>query len=754
MNPRREKPLKPDQDIPTSSSIVPIHLLLVEDNPGDVRLVHEMLRDQAHIKLEVADGLAACLGRLAQGGIDLVLLDLGLRDSQGLNTLTSVTQAHPEMPVVVLTGLDDDAMALRAVQAGGQDYLTKNTITPEILRRTIRHAIERKQVESQKNAALEALQRSEENFRLSLEDSPLGVRIATAKSETIYANKVFLDLYGYESIDEFNGIPIKERYTPQSYAEFRIRKKARDHSDFGPGVYEINIVRKNKEIRHLQVLRKEVLWNGIKKFQVIYQDITERKRAESQREAAVEALRVNEKKLNEAQVLGQIGNWEYDIKNQKITWSKEVYKLYERDPVLGPPTAEEEAVYYSPEQGQTLRGYKQNAIETGQFFEYDLQATLPSGKQVYLTARLRPIKDAQGHVIKLFGTVQDITERKQTEAALTKSEEKFRKIFYTSPDSMNITHLENGLYISINPGFTRTTGYTEEDIIGKNAIEAKIWDNIEDRQKLVDGLKKDGEVTNLGVAFRTKGNNLRYGLISASIIDLSGVPYILSIIRDITERKQAEEKIRNSLVEKEVLLKEVHHRVKNNLMIIIGLIKMQEAKADNEMFNPLMQELEGRIRSMALVHEGLYKSADLAHVNLQNYIEMMSGQIHAQFGAERDIRFSVQAAGVDVNLDSAVPCGLILNELLTNAFKHGFPDNRPGSGAGNCEINVIVNQAGGMNVLTVADNGVGLPADLDWEKSEALGLRLIKMLSKQINSSIELDRSTGTVFRLKFPIAV
>ena len=482
-------------------------------------------------------------------------------------------------------------------------------------------------------------------------------------------------------------------------------------------------------------------------------DITERKQAESQREAALEELQVSEKKLNEAQALGQIGNWEYDINTQKITWSKQVYKLYERDPVLGPLTAEEEAVYYSPEQAQTLRGYTRNAIETGQFFEYDLQATLPSGKRVYLSARMRPIKDAQGHVIKLFGIVQDITESKLAEEALTKSEEKFRKVFNTSPDSVGITRLEDGMYLSINPGFTKSTGYTEEDIFGKTAIGVNIWDNIEDRQRLVAGLKKDREVTNLEAAFQIKDGNIRYGLMSTAIIDLDGVPHFLSITRDITERKQAEEKIKNSLVEKEVLLKEVHHRVKNNLMIIIGLIKMQETKADNEMFNPLMLELEGRIRAMALVHEGLYKSADLAHINLQNYIEMMSTQIHAQFGTDRDIRFSVQAAGVDVNLDSAVPCGLILNELLTNAFKHAFPAGRPGSGAGNCEINVIVNQEGGMNVLTVADNGVGLPADLDWEKSETLGLRLIKMLSKQINGSLELDRSAGTAFRLKFPMA-
>jgi two-component sensor histidine kinase len=171
------------------------------------------------------------------------------------------------------------------------------------------------------------------------------------------------------------------------------------------------------------------------------------------------------------------------------------------------------------------------------------------------------------------------------------------------------------------------------------------------------------------------------------------------------------------------------------------------------MFNPLLQELEGRIRSMAQVHESLYKSEDLAHIDLQNYIETMSSQIRAQYGKERDIRFQVQAVGVEVGLEIAVPCGLILNELITNAYKHAFPENKPRPGAVQCEINVSATRGGGELTLTVANNGIGLPADLNLEKSETLGLRLVKMLSHQINGSIELDRSVGTAFRLKFPVA-
>jgi PAS domain S-box-containing protein len=148
----------------------------------------------------------------------------------------------------------------------------------------IRDITERKRAEDE-------LRKSEENFRHSLEDSPLGICVVTAKGETIYANKVILDIYGCANIEEMNKIPLKERYTPQSYAELQIRKKTREDGDSGPSEYEINIVRKNGEIRHLQVLRKDVLWNGIKKFQVIYQDITDRKRMEVELQQILDSLK-------------------------------------------------------------------------------------------------------------------------------------------------------------------------------------------------------------------------------------------------------------------------------------------------------------------------------------------------------------------------------------------------------------------------------------------------------------------------------
>ena len=218
----------------------------------------------------------------------------------------------------------------------------------------------------------------------------------------------------------------------------------------------------------------------------------------------------------------------------------------------------------------------------------------------------------------------------------------------------------------------------------------------------------------------------------------------------VVERKRAEELSHASLKEKEVLLQEIHHRVKNNLMSIIGLIQMQEIKAKNETLSGLLKELEGRVRVMALVHQSLYKSTDLARIDLQNYIETMVVQLRAALGPERDIRLLVQATGVKVGLDIAIPCGLIMNELITNSFKYAFPNDISCSGMRNCEIIVSMSQDDTVFILEVTDNGIGLPAGLDWEQAESLGLRLVIMLSQQLKGTMEIERAGGTTFRLRF----
>jgi PAS domain S-box-containing protein len=348
----------------------------------------------------------------------------------------------------------------------------------------------------------------------------------------------------------------------------------------------------------------------------------------------------------------------------------------------------------------------------------------------------------------------DHLKRVRINKKLRESEERYQNLARISPVGIFRTD-ESGATTYVNPMWCRMSGMAEADAMGDGWLRAVHPD---DRERLAEDWWGKIRVQQPSFSdyrfLRPDGTEVWVmGQATPERISESQIIGYVGTITDISERKRTEETIRSSLAEKEVLLKEVHHRVKNNLMTIIGLIKMQEAKALNESMTFLLQELEGRIRSMSLVHESLYKSKNLARVGLQSYIETLASHIRAQFGKERKIDLEVKASGAEANLDIAIPCGLILNELMTNAYQHAFSGNRPREGDERFWIAVAVNHDGGCLTLSVSDNGIGLPADLDWQRSETLGLRLVRMLSSQINGRLEVDLSVGTSFRLKIPMA-
>ncbi|MDS4022811.1 MAG: PAS domain S-box protein [Candidatus Competibacter sp.] len=222
-------------------------------------------------------------------------------------------------------------------------------------------------------------------------------------------------------------------------------------------------------------------------------------------------------------------------------------------------------------------------------------------------------------------------------------------------------------------------------------------------------------------------------------------------VQDITERKRAEAALRALLEEKEVLLREVHHRVKNNLAAIIDLLELQRGNVADAPMSSLLAELGHRIHSMALVHEMLYQSGNLSRVDFHGYLQALVGHLRDSLDPHGAIQLGVTVPEIGMNLDTAIPCGLIVNELVTNALKYAFPERRPRPGAEACEIVVAVDWDGATYTLTITDNGIGLPAALDWTTTRTLGLRLVRMLGQhQLRGRIELDGAGGTRFSLRF----
>jgi PAS domain S-box-containing protein len=218
------------------------------------------------------------------------------------------------------------------------------------------------------------------------------------------------------------------------------------------------------------------------------------------------------------------------------------------------------------------------------------------------------------------------------------------------------------------------------------------------------------------------------------------------VSRDITERKRAEERLRASLLEKEALLKEVHHRVKNNLQIISSLLNLQSAQLNDPAALAVFTESQNRVRAMALVHEALYHAENLAHIDLARYLEGLCAQLFRAYGPDpARVRLDVCVADSTLDLDRAVPCGLVVNELVSNSLKYAFPGGRRGRVAVE-----LAAPPGGAYALSVSDDGVGLPDGLDFRHTRTLGLELVCGLTRQLGGTIELDQTGGTRFTITF----
>jgi two-component sensor histidine kinase len=228
--------------------------------------------------------------------------------------------------------------------------------------------------------------------------------------------------------------------------------------------------------------------------------------------------------------------------------------------------------------------------------------------------------------------------------------------------------------------------------------------------------------------------------------DLALVERLADIYAIAINRYWVEEQIKESLTEKEVLLKEIHHRVKNNMQIISSLLRLQSRDVTEKKYIDMFTDSQNRITSMSLIHEKLYQSKGLTKIDFDDYIRDLANGLFQSYGANSNIKLFTDVRDVSLGIDSAIPCGLVVNELVTNSLKHAFPDGRRG------EVLISLHPTPeNMIELIVRDNGVSIPADIDIRKTESLGLHLVTILvENQLHGEINLDRSKGTEFLVRF----
>lgn len=346
----------------------------------------------------------------------------------------------------------------------------------------------------------------------------------------------------------------------------------------------------------------------------------------------------------------------------------------------------------------------------------------------------------------------EIMERQRVEAALRQSEFRYRLLIEQMPAVTYIAQLdETGSSVYISPQIKSLLHYSAEEWIA----DPQLWFNLvhpDDRDRLISesqaALTKGQPFRAEYRIFNREGQVVWVQDQTIALPDEAGPSGLTQgVLFDITARKQAEAQLTASLHEKEMLLKEIHHRVKNNMQVISSLLNLQSGYISDAQTLEIFQESQNRVRSMALIHEKLYRSKNLAEIDLGEYVNDLVTHLFRSYKADgKGVTLKVQAQDVYLGIDTAVPCGLIINELISNALKHAFPNNRQG------EIRVELQKEQRQVCLCISDNGIGFPLDLDFHNTPSLGLQLVNTLVGQLDGTIDLQNGQGTAFKIHFII--
>jgi len=340
---------------------------------------------------------------------------------------------------------------------------------------------------------------------------------------------------------------------------------------------------------------------------------------------------------------------------------------------------------------------------------------------------------------------RDAAESTREEAQ--KGLRRFELMAAHSRDPILFIRQADGQILEANTAALDTYGYEREELLSLRIHNLRSPDQV----ALIDDQIEAADTR--GISFETvhlRKDGSKFPVeVSSRGTTIEGLRTLISVVRDITERKQAELTLRNSLREKVALLKEVHHRVKNNLQIVVSLLGLQANTTENPAALEILQDARNRVRSMALLHEVLYRSGNLARISFATYMEDLCGQIAFSFGkAAQRVKVETRVEEIGLQLDQAVPCGLIVNELVSNALKHAFPDGR--SGSVRVELGTMPDR---KLLLKIQDDGVGLPPVLNPENTSTLGLQLVFDLAGQLDGHVRVERSgeAGTGFSIIFP---
>ncbi len=599
----------------------------------------------------------------------------------------------------------------------------------------------------QKSQSLESVRSSEEKYRSTVDSMGDAIHVIDKDMNLIVVNKAVkrlskpmgsgTDLAGKNLFEAF---PFLDNTIAEEYDT----------------VFETGKIVISEEARTIKgkVVHIETRKIPIKKGKDVVEVITVLRDVSSRKIAEEELLR-SERNLKKAQEIARFGSWVWNTTTNDMVISDTLYDILGLDPKMSVPPMDPEQMYVHPEDRELLAHSIARAVQDNEPYSMDYRAyKYGNMEEIHLHVETELETDEDSNLI-IYGTVQDITIRKKAEKALQESEERLRFLTDNMADIIWMVNMNLGTtYVS--PTIQKILGFTPEE---RNQQQIQDTMTPESLQRMQAGFaeelmeaNKNGPDPNKSVTVEVEyyhkdggtvwlENNMKWITNDDGI-----VTGILGVSRDVSKRKEAEQRLQNSLDEKEVLIKEVHHRVKNNLQMISSLFELQSDYITEPEVLQIFMDGQTRLRSMALIHEELYKSDDMGNIQSTDYIIRLIDHLYSVYGG-RDLRVEIDKdiQKMQMDIDTAIPTGLIINELVSNSLKYAFKDvKKP-------KIKVkLTRTKKGVYKLEVSDNGIGLPEGLDLYSPPTLGLQLVNMLTRQLNGEFKTGKGRGTKFLVDF----
>ncbi len=621
---------------------------------------------------------------------------------------------------------------------------------------------------TEQKKADEALNEAEGNYRNLFMNSHVGIyRTDINTGLVLEANDMFASIFGFKDREEIlsHNVSVASWYVD-------------------PGVREnmTSILKRDGEVRHYEARLKRkdgsVFWihfsgrliPGKGWIEGVLEDITEKKNIE-------EALRNGNIELNSLNQELAYLNKEFEAANKEL---KEInIQLEEKEQhyrTLFENTGsgiilldENGTIRLANEKFARVSGYSRDELEgkiewTELVYEDDAEWMMKqhrlrreesgraeSSYEFRFKSRSGEILDMLLYVTMVPGTRQsiasifDITERKLAERKLIISENKYRKIFENVQDVFYQTDLE-GTIIEISPSIEKYAGFTRDELIGSPV--QNVYYDLRDRENLLNILKSEGEVVDYELCLKTKwGRPVITSASSHLIFNRSGVPVAVEgSLRDITDRKAVEDRVKALLQEKELLLKETHHRIKNNMNAVYGILYMQSEDVDNPECSGILKDAASRVQSMTVLYDKLYRSADYEELGIADYLSLLVDEVSSIFDSASLVKFELNIDDFIISSKILSSLGIIINELITNSMKYAFKDRADGV------IRISASRESNDVTFIYSDNGVGLPDSQSFQNSAGFGMQLVDMMVKQIGGTAEINRDNGTGFIIRFKV--